>query len=251
MIGLIRKDFYLNRYAIIAFSSMAHVYAILMLIASFLMRTIESPINMQDFSMINTLMFFSCAMGKQGIMAQTDLGKKTRYYFCASPTCVNGFVASKYYESFLIGFITFLSCEVYDLVLSLIYGTLVNSTLIHVAFLFMMMTMQSIVLPCFIGFGKHWQHIITVIILFVFVCVAIYGLFGDISSFMKESGVIAVLRNLMEHADTQSIMAWILGKGFSTLVFLLLLPHLFVLLVYVSYRASCALFRRGAMTYEA
>ena len=114
MIGLIRKDFYLNRKNIFAFSAMAFGYAVMMIIASFLLHTMEGSVNImvniKFFSMINSLLFFFCAIGVQGIMAQTDLGKKTRYYFCASPVCIKGFVASKYYESFLIGFIVFLYC---------------------------------------------------------------------------------------------------------------------------------------------
>ena len=145
----------------------------------------------------------------------------------------------------------FLYCEIYDLILSLIYGTVVNSSLIHVALLFMLMSINSITLPFMIGFGKHGQHIKTAIILFFVVCAAVYGLFGDISFFMKKDGVITVLRSVMENADDESIMAWILGAAYPLLIFVLLLPHLIILLIYVSYRISCALFRRGATTYEA
>lgn len=251
MIGLIRKDFYLNRKTIFAFSAMAVSYVIMMSIAGFLLRSVVTPINAQFFSMINTLLFFLCALSVQGIMATTDMGKKTRYFFCASPTGIKGFVASKYYECFLIGFIVFLYCEVYDLILSAIYGTLVNSSLIHVALLFMMMTIQSITLPFSIGLGKHGQHVKTAILLFLFVCGAVYGLFGDISAFMKEDGITSMFQNVMERADTESIMAWLLGAAYPVLVLVLLLPHLLLLLIYVSYRISCALFRRGAMTYEA
>ena len=136
MIGLIRKDFYLNRKMIIVFLVTALSYAILMMIAGFFMRSVESAANAVFFSMINTVLFFLSAISVQSIMAQTDMGKKTRYYFCASPVSIKGVVASKYYESFLIGFGVFLYCEIYDLILSLIYGTVVNSSLIHVVFLF-------------------------------------------------------------------------------------------------------------------
>ena len=251
MIGLIRKDFYLNRKNVIAFLAMSLGYSIMMIVAGFFMRTMVTPINVQFFSMINTLLFFICSMGIQGIMAGTDMGKKTRYYFCASPTCIKGFVASKYYECFLIGFLLFLYCEVFDLILSAIYGTLVNSSLIHVALLFMLMAINSITLPFMIGFGKHGQHIKTAIILFLVVCAAVYGLFGDISYLMKENGVIVLFRHMMENADNESIMAWVLGAAYPLLIFVFLLPHLLILLIYVSYRISCALFRRGATTYEA
>ena len=251
MIGLIRKDFYLNRKTILIFGVTALAYAVMMIIAGFFMRSMESPINVSYFSMINTLLFFMCALGVQSIMAQTDMGKKTRYYFCASPACIRGFVAGKFYESFLIGFITFLYCEVYDLILSMVFGTVVNTSLIHVAILFFVMVIQSINLPLFIGFGRHGEHLKTVIILVFFICAAIYGLFGDISFFMKEDGVIALFRNMMEHADNESLMAWILGAAYPVMIFLFLLPHLLILLIYLSYRISCALFRRGAMSYEA
>lgn len=254
MIGLIRKDFYLNRKTIFAFSAMAFGYAVLMIIASFLIHAMEIPVaitvNIKFFSMTNTLLFFLCATSVQSIMAQTDLGKKTRYYFCASPVCIKGLVASKYYESFLIDFFVFLYCEIFDLILSSIYGTFLNSSLIHVALLFMLMVIQSIALPFIIGFGKHGQHIKTGILIFFFACAAVYGLFGDISFFMQEKGVIALLQNAMAHVDTESIMNWILGAAYPLLICTLLLPHLVILLIYVSYRVSCALFRRGATTYE-
>ena len=251
MIGLIRKDFYLNRKPIIAFSAMALGYAVMMIIASSLLHSMNSPINVEFFSMINTMLFFLCSMGVLSTMAQTDLGKKTRYYFCASPACIKGFVASKYYESFLIGFIVFLYCEIFDLILSMIYGTLVNNSLLHVALLFLIMVLQSFTIPLFIGFGRHGEHFKTVIILILFICAAIYGLFGDVSFFMKKDGVITALRSMMENADTESILAWLLGAAYPVLICVLLLPHLMILLIYVSYRISCTLFRRGATTYEA
>ena len=253
MIGLIRKDFYLNRKIIFAFLTMCLIYAVIMTIASIFIRTqiTESPINVQFFSVINTAMFFLCAMSVQSIMAQADMGRKTRYYFCASPVGIKGFVASKYYACFLINFFVFLYCELYDLLLSAIYGTLLNNSLLHVALLFAAMTLQSITLPFFIGFGKHGQHFQTAIILILCICGAIYALFGDISPFMKKDGILSILRNVLEHTDTESIMTWILGAAYPLLVGVFLTPHLMILLIYVSYRISCALFRRGAMTYEA
>lgn len=253
MIGLIRKDFYLNRKIIFIFLAMCLAYAAIMAFAAIFIRTqgVESPINVQFFSIINTAMFFLCAMSVQGIMVQSDLGKRTRYYFCASPAGIKGFIASKYYESFLIGFLAFLYCELYDLMLSVIYGKLLNNSLLHVALLFMVMTLQSITLPFIVGFGKHGQHIKTAILLILFICCAIYGLFGDISPFMKEDGLIITFRNAMENADTESILTWILGAAYPVLICVLLAPHLMILLIYVSFRISCALFRRGAMTYEA
>ena len=251
MIGLIRKDFYLNRKTLLIFGATAFGYAMMMIIASFLMHDMESPVNIQFFSMINTMLFFFCSIGVLGTMVQTDLGKKTRYYFCASPVCIKGFVASKYYECFLIGFFVFLYCEIFDLILSMIYGTLVNSSLIHVALLFMVMVIQSINLPLFIGLGRHGEHLKTVVILVFFIFASIYGLFGDISFFMKEDGVIALLQNMMENANNESIMTWILGAAYPVMILLFLLPHLAISLIYVSYSVSCALFRRGAMTYEA
>lgn len=253
MIGLIRKDFYLNRKIIFAFLTMCLVYAVMMTIASVFILSLsdEGSVNVQFFSVINTAMFFICAMSIQNIMALADMGKKTRYYFCASPVGIKGFVASKYYACFLINFFVFLYCELYDLLLSAIYNTLLNNSLLHVALLFAAMTLQSITLPFFIGLGKHGQHIKTVIILILFISGAIYGLFGDISPFMKEGGVISTLRSFMENADTESIMAWILGAAYPVLICILLAPHLMLLLIYVSFRISCALFRKGAMTFEA
>ena len=253
MIGLIRKDFYLNRKIIFIFLATCLAYAAIMAFAAIFIRTpgADSPIDIQFFSIINTAMFFLCTMSVQSIMVQSDLGKRTRYYFCASPAGIKGFIASKYYESFLIGFLVFLYCELYDLMLSVIDGKLLNNSLLHVALLFMIMTLQSITLPFIVGFGKHGPHIKTAILLILFICCAIYGLFGDISPFMKEGGVISMLREMMENTDNASILTWILGAAYPVLICVLLAPHLMILLIYVSFRISCALFRRGAMTYEA
>lgn len=251
MIGLIFKDYYLNRKTMLVFLVMGLAYSGLMILASCFMRTMNGPIDAQFISMVNTMLLFLCTISVQELVAQSDLGKKTRYYFCASPVSVRGVVASKYYGVFLSGFIVFLYCEIYDLILSMIYGTLVNFSLIHVAFLFMMMVLQSITLPFFIGFGKHGAYIKTVIILVTVICVAIYALFGDISYFMEKDGIITVLQNMMEYSDNESILNLILNAAYPMIICLFLLPHLLVLLIYVSYRISCALFRRGAMTYEA
>ena len=56
---------------------------------------------------------------------------------------------------------------------------------------------------------------------------------------------------MMENTDNASILAWILGAAYPVLICVLLAPHLMILLIYVSFRISCALFRKGAMTYEA
>ena len=95
MIGLIRKDFYLNRKIIYSFLTMCLVYAVMMTIASVFILSLsdEGSVNIQFFSVINTAMFFICAMSIQNIMALADMGKKTRYYFCASPVGIKGVVA--------------------------------------------------------------------------------------------------------------------------------------------------------------
>lgn len=255
MIGLIRKDLYLNRKTILPFLCMCILYAVIMIIACVYMRGTMNQEQfskaVQSFSIINAMLFYLSVFSVQSIYVQTDLGKKTRYYFCASPVGIKGFVASKYYGGFLLAFATFLYCELYDLILSAIGGDLLNNSLIHLVLLFWCMAMQCLALPFLIGFGKHGTYIRTAIVLLIIGCAIVYALFGDISAFMKEGGIISVMQNILANSDNESLMAWILGKGYSALVLLLLLPHLFVLLVYVSYLASCALFRRGATTYEA
>lgn len=256
MIGLIRKDFYLNRKMLFGFLAMCLFYAVIMIVASFFMRTTMSKddpsfmANVALLSMTNALLFFMCSLSVQSMMMQTDLGKKTRYYFSASPVGIKGFIASKYYECFLIAFFTFLYCEIYDLVLSAIYGTLLNNSLIHLALLIMSVAVQSLAIPFLIGFGKHGTHIKTVFLLLLFGCAIVYGLFGDISAIMEKGGINNLLHSMMSHADNDSIMAILLGVAYPALVCILLLPHIFILLVYASYRISCALFRKGAMTYD-
>ena len=87
MIGLIRKDFYLNRKMLFGFLAMCLFYAVIMIVASFFMRTTMSKddpsfmANVALLSVTNALLFFMCSLSVQSMMMQTDLGKKTRYYF--------------------------------------------------------------------------------------------------------------------------------------------------------------------------
>ena len=73
MIGLIFKDYYLNRKTLLPFGAMGLAYSSLMIVASFFMRTMESPINAQFISMTNTMLIFLCTISVQEIMAQSDL----------------------------------------------------------------------------------------------------------------------------------------------------------------------------------
>lgn len=254
MIGLIRKDFYLNQKTFLPWMGMILGYSVLAILGSTFMISFDAP-NAETtaifISLVVTLFSFLCAGSMQAFLIQTDQGKKSKYYFCSSPVGVGGIVASKYYECFLVAFGAYLYCEIFDMILSVITGILIQKSLVHVLLVFLLMVLQSLALPFFIRFGNHGAHIKTAILLLVFGIAIIYGLFGDISFFMQGEGFVARVRELMAHADNDSVMAFILGVDYPKLVLMLLLPHLAMGGIYLSYRISCTVFRKGVNSYEA
>lgn len=254
MIGLIRKDFTLNRKTFLPWIGMILVYSVMAILASnYLISSdaLNAKMGFTFASLIVTIFSFACAGSMQAFLIQTDQGKKSKFYFCSTPVGIKGIVASKYYECFLVALGAYVYCEIFDLLLSVITGILIQKSLIHVLLVFLLMVLQSLTLPFYVRFGNHGAHIRTAILLIVFSIAIIYGLFGDISFFMQGEGFAARVQELMAHADNESVMAFILGVDYPKLAAMLLSPHLAMGGLYLSYRISCAIFRKGVNSYEA
>lgn len=262
MIGAIRKDFILVRKQFLALSIMALILTLPLLLSVFVSKSapgISMEAKLEGASevagrcaVLCTVLAFAVTGSLQSILIQADIRRKNSLYFMSSPASVQGLVASKYYEVFLLSFGAFLYCMIVELIASVLAGTLLSYTILYLAVFFLQMLGCAINIPLITFFGPRvGGHARTVLLLILGLGALVYGLFGDISFFLSENGLNHKINTLMAHANNEDLLEKVLDLAMPYLVLLLLIPHLIVFFVYLSYRISCGVYRKGVENLEA
>lgn len=168
---------------------------------------------------------------------QVDEARKQKQYCVSLPVTKKQYVETKYVFMLLTIYFMQAFCTLLCNVLMIDYRTelcvnmlSVVGSLVPIISCIVLLVM-SIELPFFIGFGyKKGNTLKQTIIVLIFFAVLIYLMFGDLSLFQNAS-VDALAEVILNNQDVMTAL-----QVFS--------PCLTLIVYYISYRISCALFER-------
>jgi hypothetical protein len=163
-------------------------------------------------------------------------------------------VCSKYIVVFIVYFIAFVICTVIDIIMGIIYGTSVDSSMAVFALILVNIFLNAVEMPLCYRFGSERGGLIRIAItLFVVVAAVTYLLFGNIEWLMGEDGIFWIIKdakdkdiNIMNVAFDRVSKALknlsLLGVIISSMI-----PHIVVVVYYISYRISCKVYKKGVV----
>ena len=257
MIGLFRKDFYLVRTRMIVFAVLVLLMTVFetVIIVSF-SAEFSPPSGMQSSTIMNFCIFlvfflvFSAGEGLKGNLLPADRNKRSKHFLMATPLCVKGCVASKYYEGIIVPIVGFIYLEVFQLTCGAFTGSLIDHSLLFVCMIFVSLFFGSLSIPFYVRFGQKGVHIKTAILLSIVFLLFVYGLFGDISMFIGNDSIAQFGNLIVYFSDTKTLFSRLSGTDDPRILWIVLIPLLILILYYVSYRISCMLYRKGAEADE-
>ena len=256
MIGLFRNDFYLVRSQIILFTVMILLMTFLqtVLMVSFSTEPVSpSGIPSSITNLCTFLIFIVVFFGGEGLKGNlllADRNKRSKHFLMATPLCVKGCVASKYYEGIIIPIVGFIYLEVFQLTCGALTGNLIDHSLLFVCMIFVSLFFGSLSIPFYVRFGQKGVHIKTAILLSIVFLLFVYGLFGDISMFIGNDPMERFMNVIVYFSDTKTLFSRLSGADDPRILWLVVTPILILVMYYVSYRISCILYRKGAEADE-
>ena len=256
MIGLFRKDFYLARSQIILFTVMILLLTLLetVLIVSFSTEPLSpSGIQSSITNLCTFLIFLVVFLGGEGLKGNlllADRNKRSKRFLIATPLCVKGCVASKYYEGIIVPLVGFIYLEVFQLTCGALTRNLIDHSLLFICMVFVSLFLGSLSIPFYVRFGQKGVHIKTAILLTILFVILVYGLFGDISMFIGNDPMDQFFNVIIYFSDTKTLFSRLSGPDDPRIVWLVVTPILILVMYYVSYRISCMLYRKGAEADE-
>ena len=160
-------------------------------------------------------------------------------FLFSTPKSAGGQIQSKYYFLLIVNLAILLMCFLVDTGIMLMLGEYATScSLICMIYFCFSLILLSIRIPFAIRFGSNHSfeaQCVYMIILSAFLL--IYGLFGDISFFFQEEGInIKAIRDYLQSEKVVFVLS--------------LIPYISLLIYYLSYRISLALYRKGVENYE-
>jgi len=256
MIGLFRKDFYLVRSQIILFMVLIFLMTVLetVIIVAFSTEFSSSSGTQSTITNLCTFLIFIVVFfggeGLKGNLLLSDRNKRSKHFLMATPLCVKGCVASKYYEGIIIPIVGFIYLEVFQLTCGAFTGSLTDHSLLFVCMVFVSLFFGSLSIPFYVRFGQKGVHIKTAILLSIVFIIFVYGLFGDISMFIGNDSIAQFGNLIVYFSDTKTLFSRLSGPDDPRIVWLVVTPILILVMYYVSYRISCMLYRKGAEADE-
>ncbi len=192
--------------------------------------------------------FIYCLIGiVQQQVIKTDEKRLWAYYITSTPDGVKQQIGSKYLFVLLTAYIAFELCNLYDLVVSLINDVPAQMYMsLYMIAMQIMIFINAVEIPFVIRFGSkagnNYRVILFVIVLFA---ILVYGLFGDITSFIEsDMNILEIIADLLTgNTENQSSMMKL------SLV-ISLFPYITGVLFFLSYKLSCKLYLKGTECYN-
>lgn len=237
--GLLYKNFYYLKIEII-------VLAVLQLICSVSVFFVSSAAlggdeaAMQDSMMIIMIVYFCsfylATLFDMGLFA-ADEKRISTCFIISTPKGAKSHIQSKYYTLLILNLAVLFCCMITDTISCVLADSILLSCANFLVLFFSgNMILTAFGVPFTIRFGSANGGNIKVATAGVIILIAaIYFLFGDISMFMVEDPVA-------------EIMKWL--ESGDVLLILSLIPYIAVVLYYISYRISLALYLKGAENYD-
>ena len=158
-------------------------------------------------------------------------------FLFSTPPAAKGQIQSKYYFLLLVNLAVLFVCFLADTLTMLMLGEYAASaTMVCVIFFSINLILLAIRIPFNIRFGSSVSFEVQMVYIILFSTIlVVYALFGNISFFFQED----ILKSLMDYLQSEKV------------IFIIsFIPYISVLMYYLSYRISLALYRKGVDTYE-
>ena len=244
MKGLLYKDFMLFRKSFFALG-LVLTFVILCGISVTLLAFSSSVPNEEtvfEIGYINAVIYMCAFIILPSISSQLftpDEKPASLSFLFSTPQGAKGQIQSKYYFLLLVNMAILLVCFLADTVTMLIMGEYASSfSLVCVIYFCLGLILLAIRIPFTIRFGSNHSFEAQIVYITLFTAIIyIYGLFDDISFFFREGGL-----------SIKAIAAYF--KSEKVIFVLSFIPYISVLLYYLSYRISLALYRKGVENYE-
>lgn len=239
MSGLLYKNFFLWKMEIIVIGVMQIICSVTNVL--FAINNAGGNENaMMECMMMNVLVYFTMfyLVGIfDGGLFSNDEKRVTTCFIISTPKGAKSHVQSKYYALLIVYLAVLFFCFITDVICCVILGSVYYSCSGVLVFGFAFgILLTAFGVPFTIRFGSnHGGNIKLSTAGVLIMLVGVYFLFGDISFFNAENPMEVI----MEYLTSGNAM-----------LILSLVPLISILLYYVSYRISLALYKKGAENYD-
>ena len=253
MRGLIYKDLYLIRHKCVSELIMILLLTAVVIVLTALPGDVPVAAAPVMALFVNMYIVLLVAVLYNDII-KIDTTKEWGFYSITIPGTEKEVIAAKYIVVFIVYFIAFVICTVIDIIMGIIYGTSVDSSMAVFALILVNIFLNAVEMPLCYRFGSERGGLIRIAItLFVVVVAVTYLLFGNIEWLMGEDGIFWIIKdakdkdiNIMNVAFDRVSKALknlsLLGVIISSMI-----PHIVVVVYYISYRISCKVYKKGVV----
>lgn len=197
------------------------------------------------FSIMPALLFFSFFIYIsifQKSLFEHDERKVWSNYITSTPLGYKEQVLSKYYMTLISSFALVVWGYIYDMISSLVAGSIGSASGIYTTLFFIQIILQAILYPFLIRFGCKYGNTYKLgLFIAVFYGFIVYLLFGKIPEGISDN----FFEFLFDLAASEVALPT------AALGVLALLPYVAALLFYLSYKLSCKWYLKGVEAYEA
>lgn len=237
--GLLYKNFYYLKIEVIVLAVLQMICSISVFFVSSAARGGDEAA-LQDSMMIIMIVYF-CAfylatLFDMGLFA-ADEKRISTCFIISTPKGAKSHIQSKYYTLIILNLAVLFCCIITDTISCVLAdSTLLSCSAFLVLFFSGNLILTAFGVPFTIRFGSANGGNIKIATAGVIILIlAVYFLFGDVSIFMVEDPVA-------------EIMKWL--ESGDVLLILSLIPYIAVVLYYISYKISLALYLKGAENYD-
>ena len=208
MRGLIYKDFYLIKSKLLmSIVSILFDTALLFVILNIIKLDYITKTKGADY--LSVMLFFielfvviAVWNTNYANIMKLDTSRQWGFYGISSPVTEKGIVAARYFTIFILLFLTYVICVIFDVVFGLVCGTAMNMSFFILFILFFNALKASIEMPLAFRFGQDKSTLIRILITTIIVIIIlIYLLFGNIDWIMADGGTLKTLLRLIVDGD--------------------------------------------------
>lgn len=244
MKGLLYKDYVLFKSTLRMLLGLGAFILIVLCIGrtemniAFGVPTPEDAFSITYINAIGYCCFFFILTPFSSSLFTPDEKPTTVSFLFSTPQAAKGQIQSKYYFLLILNTVILLLCFLTDTIIMGRVGEYASSASLPCLMFFCMnLILLALRIPLHVRFGSAVSFPLQIAgIILIFFGIILYALFGDLSFFMEEHDLLAMLKEYLSS-----------GK----VVFALsLVPYIAVTMYYLSYRISLALYRKGVESYE-
>ena len=254
MRGLIYKDLYLIRHRFITCMIMVALVIVMLIIIAALPGDFPAPVAPVIAIFINVYIVFLFPVVLYSEIMKKDTKKEWSYYSITIPGAEDEVIAAKYTVVFIVYFLSYALCTVIDIFAGILFNERVDSSTVVLAVILFNILLNAIEMPLCYRFGvDKGSHIRVAITLILALVVVIYLLFGNLEWAMGQDGIFWVIKDAMDKdLNIMNVAYYQASKSLKKLalyevIIASLLPHVVVIIYFISYRISCRVYKKGVV----